>query len=214
MDGFEEASPFIPILLIALKFLLFINRHAVAKTTTMKKTLLFLCALLFATVGYAQINRTLFGLTLGKTTRTQLVAKFKAMGATEFHKIGYDVNGKEIKNYGQWLETYPQLGKDPKVNKLALAGYWWTDFRAYYTHVGHMLRGIDVSASSFAFSDIKKKLDAKYGQYKAVDTGIYVMYSDGKTGVILTLSSGSTNLYYTDLTGRLKTPVGQENDEL
>ncbi len=179
----------------------------------MKKTLLFLCALLFATVGYAQINRTLFGFTLGKTTRTQLVAKFKAMGATEFYKKGYDVNGKEIKDYGQWLETCPQLSKDLKVNKLALAGYWWTDFRAYYTRVGHILNEIYVSASHFAFSDIKKKLDAKYGQYKAVDTGTYVMYSDGKTGVILKLDGG-THLTYTDLTGILKTPVGQENDEL
>lgn len=136
----------------------------------MKKNLLLFVLLLFSLASYSQIQTQFFGLTLGKSTRYNVINTMKAKG----YKLSYEDGSILINN-----------GLNSK--KKSFAGY--SDWSCLFQFHNNLLMQVSFSEVSFFEKSIEDKIaslvqkyDNKYLMLKRDDsTPIMHKYDDGKT---------------------------------
>lgn len=135
----------------------------------MRKTLI-LFSLLFVLSAQSQIQRSIMGYTLGKTTKTELIKSLKS-------------KGKQI------LKT--KVDDDAiKVKHMKFGGIMWPDiFFTFYNNRLCAVNFIETEESisqeniDLHWSNIKNNLRYKYSSYLIKDTGEELGYNDNKTKI-------------------------------
>lgn len=127
-------------------------------------------ALLFAITAKSQIQRTFFGFTLGKTTKTDLVKSLKE-------------KGKKILNTNVNDETI-------RVNNLTFGGKKWpATFFMFYNNSLCVVSFTDTGEYSsedkldLDWENISKILSQKYSVYQKKNTKYEIEYNDNKTNL-------------------------------
>lgn len=151
----------------------------------MKRILTISLALLFGLSLYAQIQNKPLGLTLGSTTKNQVINHCQ------------NNNQKIVGNYDDRIIA----------TSAKFAGYDWTCFTFYFHN--NKLCSVDmciVSPHNAMWNNLKESLNKKYRSYyiSKISNANRIVYSDGNTAIFLEYSprdgqvSPSINLRYTD----------------
>lgn len=151
----------------------------------MKKTILIILLLyLIFPCANAQINRNIWGLSLGESTKTQVT--------------------NVLRQKGYKYKSNPDGSISFKANNLQYGGGFWTYVN--FNFFNNKLSDIAFQNNENAcieniysmFIGIKDKLEEKYGNYKS-DGLNDIYYYDSQTFLSLQIIDGYISLIYTDL---------------
>ena len=128
----------------------------------MKKTLVFITALLLGLSSYSQIQRKFYDCTLGVSTRAQVKKTLEGKGFNVYEDD----------------ETL-------QINSAIFAGYEWNVafifFRDKLYYVFLQMRANYYNDLEYIYNDLSKKLLKKYNDYQITDEEYNIMFLDGIT---------------------------------
>lgn len=173
----------------------------------MKKLLIVTILFIFPLIGFAQISRTFWGVTLGKSNKTQVRTA--------------------LVNRGYLVQTEPDGSLSVKLNNVNFGGAMWT--YVSFSFVNGYLSQVWFQNNEHqspiqvdnVYEKVKMSLDKKYRHYylnlPTEDGNTWSDYSDGKTNILLGLSTYHYTRYvslsYEDVYLKEKKKQ-KENDEL
>ncbi len=147
----------------------------------MKKLLTITLFLLLVLPTNAQINRNIWGFTLGKTTKTQVINFLNSKGYKYETSRGFLY---EASNYIDIIELNT-------TNYISFGGAFWNKVEIYIIDdILYDMRFIRNNENQFdahkSFESLKYKLNQKYAAYKQ-DLGISATYDDNKTCIYIAI---------------------------